>query len=87
VVDEGDTVIESPVPMEPLWAEFGYHTQEAPAPSDPPDKVSVLEIPEQIVAPPDNEIPVGGVDAPGDPVQLRHCVPLLQTPDAHFTAA
>jgi hypothetical protein len=85
VVEEGDTLIEAPVPMDPIWDEFVYQTQEAPAPSEPPDTVSVLEVPEQIGVVPERLIPVGGEDAPGGAEQLRHCVP-LQTPDAHLTA-
>jgi hypothetical protein len=86
VVEEGDTAIEAPVPTDPVCDEFGYHTQEAPAPSEPPDTVSVLEFPEQIGTAPEMVIAVGGEDAPGGAEQLRHCVP-LQTPDVHLTAA
>ena len=85
MVEEGDTTIEVPVAMAPLWDEFAYHTQEALAPSEPPDTVSVLEVPEQTGVAPVIVMPVGGEDAPGVVEQLRHWVP-LQTPDVHRTA-
>ena len=86
MVEEGDTIIEAPVVMAALWDEFVYQTQEAPAPSEPPDTVSVIETPEQIGVVRERVIPVGGEDAPGVLEQLRHCDP-LQTPDVHLTAA
>ena len=85
MVEEGDTTIEVPVPMAPLCDGLVYHTQEALAPSEPPDTVSVREVPEQIVVAPVIVMPVGAAEAPGGAVQLRHCVP-LQEPDVHRSA-
>jgi hypothetical protein len=81
----GVTVIELPVCLDPMKDGSVDHTQEAPAPSEPPDTASFMDAPEQAGSVPVTVIPVGGIDAPGVVEQLRHCVP-LQTPESHLTA-
>ena len=48
VVEEGDTVIEAPVPAAVTPQPPVYQFHEAPDPNEPPDTVSVVELPGQI---------------------------------------
>ena len=56
----GDTVILVPEPIEDPPHEPAYHCAVAPVPAKPPDNVSVVDEPLQIVVVP--VIPVGAID-------------------------
>jgi hypothetical protein len=63
VVEDGDTLIEAPLPIEVVCAELVYQTHEAPVPSEPPVTESVVAVPAQTGAVAERLIPVGGEDA------------------------
>jgi hypothetical protein len=73
VVEDGDTAIDDPVPIGAEWEEFVYHTQEPSVPIEPPDTVSILEVPGQTGLAPDTAIPVGAEG--GEPDAGQHVPP------------
>ena len=77
-------MIDSPVCLDPMKEASVDQTQEAPCPNAPPDLLSVIDVPGQIVVPAP-VIPVGCEDAPGGVEQLRHCDP-SHAPDVQLTA-
>lgn len=77
VVSEGDGLIDGPFPTDPVKEEFGYQTQEALDPSEPPETVSIIGV--FLQTKPDLEA-VTAVGAEGG-VQAEHSVMLPQDPD------
>ena len=75
----GDTVIEFPDPTEVPPQEPVYHSAVAPVPALPPDKVKVVEAPEQIVVVPVTE---AGATLSALTVNVTSSVVIGQLPDA-----
>jgi hypothetical protein len=78
----GDTKRVEPVPIDdPVQLEFVYHFHDAPAPSDPPTTLSVLDEP-AVIAVGEAVAPVGAVDVALTVTVALAVVVLLQAPSA-----